>query len=324
MASAALDVVGLVSGVIGIVQFIQGIFPESPPTVNKAGSSNLRIAAALNGGGLTEANGHIDIIYLYNELGEQITNNAGGTGPFAGDAWSVDSDSFTDFTLDCKGQQPTYVQIYGGSDAICIPYITQTWPDGTQRGWSGDIGRLCGQSSWSYSNVIVSKDGHKPACTWLDSDHTNGLKAQGMQIHMQDFTDVSMNVSSLDPNHFCTYPAMVFQDHPDPHQNSLWQSGDMKLRARSDIKKRTPAMESHIIGSQDASHSAIALCESPTSWSPDFVSFSEGVFCDMGTKTPWPLCSGTRVDDCYHWDNHTLITGGGHQARVYDQVSNWE
>ena len=180
MVEAGIDVIGVVSGVLGIVSFFQSLFPPSPSTINQAGSSNLRIAAGMNGKGLSEANGHIGIINLYNENQEKISYNPYEDNPFGGSESEVNSGSFTDFTLDCSGQQPTYVQIFGTGDAICIAYIAQTWPDGTQRGWSGDVGMLCDQSYWAYFNIIVSGDGHKPACTWLDRDHTNGLKAAAM------------------------------------------------------------------------------------------------------------------------------------------------
>ena len=66
---------------------------------------------------------------------------------------------------------------------------------------------------------------------------------------------------------------------------------------------------------------------------PDFVSFSEGVFCDMDRKRWWPLCNGTMTSapaadagkkGCYHWDTHSLVVGEGKRARNYTHVEEWE
>ena len=320
MAAAAIDVIGVVSGVLGIVSFFQGVFPDPPPDTSKAGSSHLRIASGMDGGGMSEAGGHITKINLYNEYREQV---GGVDYRLPWEDGNIEDGSFTDFTLDSNGQQPTYVQILGSDDAVCVAYITQTWPDGIKRGWSGDMGMICDQSHWAYSNVIVSDDGHKPACTWLDADHTNGIKSAGVQIHMQDFTNVTTDYST-DPAHYCNAPVMVFEENPDPDNTVVWKRESAAVTPKRGLLKRSPAMSSHIIGSQDTSHSALKLCSSDTSYSPDFVSFSEGIFCDMGTKTPWPLCSSSVTDDCYHWENHTLITGGDRKPMNYGKVVNWE
>ena len=101
----------------------------------------------------------------------------------------------------------------------------------------------------------------------------------------------------------------------------------------------------HLIASPHQTHSARELCESALSHGPDFVSLSEGVFCDMDTKTHWPLCSSsdgvmngmetgrqgpTQVtEDCYHWDTHSLVLATvkgkrGYVAKDYSDVEHWD
>lgn len=63
-------------------------------------------------------------------------------------------------------------------------------------------------------------------------------------------------------------------------------------------RARLPWMENKLIISDIASHSAANLCNSETSWGPDFVSSVEGKLCDMSTKTLYPLCSKEQVDGC--------------------------
>jgi hypothetical protein len=51
--------------------------------------------------------------------------------------------------------------------------------------------------------------------------------------------------------------------------------------------------ENQLIISSYTGHSAVEVCESETSWGPDFVSLAEGIFCDMCQRQAYPLCSGT-------------------------------
>lgn len=53
--------------------------------------------------------------------------------------------------------------------------------------------------------------------------------------------------------------------------------------------------ENQLVVSEHASHSAVQVCESDSSWGPDFVSISEGVFCDMCKRQYYPLCDGKKI-----------------------------
>jgi hypothetical protein len=48
--------------------------------------------------------------------------------------------------------------------------------------------------------------------------------------------------------------------------------------------------ENHLVISEFAEHSAIEVCESESSWGPDFVSITEGIFCDMCERQSYLLC----------------------------------
>ena len=96
----------------------------------------------------------------------------------------------------------------------------------------------------------------------------------------------------------------------------------------------------HLIASQHDGHSARELCGSQHSHGPDFFSRSEGVFCDMESKTQWALCRSVGDDNatveggngdgdgdaggCYHWETHSLVVGGEKVARGYSRVVEWE
>ena len=84
------------------------------------------------------------------------------------------------------------------------------------------------------------------------------------------------------------------------------------------------ALRGKLVSGTQEKHSAQALCESDTSHGPDFVSHSEGLFCDMGTKRVWPICRTTEVEvGCYDWGSHSLVTREGKEERGYADVEEW-
>jgi hypothetical protein len=141
--AAAIGVIGLVGDGLGIYSFLSGLFAgkgDSQTTV-------IRVAAALNGNGLESADGDIAAIRTYNS-NEQLLGSRSGDYIGSGD--------FKDFEIgQTNVQQAPYVQIGASDNAICIPYVTTTWVDGSQYGWTGDWGYLCGLD-WYYSTVYVS------------------------------------------------------------------------------------------------------------------------------------------------------------------------
>ena len=326
--AVAIDVIGVVSGVLGIFQFAQDQMPSHPD--NPADRSFLRVHLGGGAASVPNAGGILGAIKVYNE-DQTIIGAGSGDGP-------IPRGGFQDITITQSygpGQQPTYVQISGTDDGVCIAYLIQTWPDGIQRGWLGDMGQACG-ATWSYSNVIVGTD-HKPACTWLDQDHT-GILSGSMQIHMQDFTNLTTDYST-DPAHYCAWPAMYFDARTEDTglpDNQLWGAPGPSATATAATakralvnkrgqRKRSTKLANTIVGSHDEAHSAIKLCQSETSHGSDFVSFAEGVFCDMETKTAWPLCEERVKDECYDWETHALVEKGGKTTKKgYSDVQRWE
>lgn len=54
--------------------------------------------------------------------------------------------------------------------------------------------------------------------------------------------------------------------------------------------------ENQLVISEFTGHSAVEVCESESSWGPDFVSVVERVFCDMCLRRTYPLCGGDGGD----------------------------
>ena len=145
------------------------------PVDHKHVNSIVRIAVALNDivAGPTQADGQAPSLVAFNEDKRYI----GASNWNAKD--HVKSGSFVDVVVhqvttikgqtewydemrtDWTAQKWAYLQVLGRDDAVCVAYIGQTWPNGEQRGWLGDMGRACGKR-WFYSNVEVGEEKYKP------------------------------------------------------------------------------------------------------------------------------------------------------------------
>lgn len=98
-------------------------------------------------------------------------------------------------------------------------------------------------------------------------------------------------------------------------------------------------LDDQLVISDVACHSAKEVCESKTSAGPDFVSTAEGLFCDMESKSLWPLCSESLTDSCFdlnergmRYHGHDVdgttkselrVRGEDFGAKVYRDVQNW-
>ena len=112
---------------------------------------------------------------------------------------------------------------------------------------------------------------------------------------MEDSTNSTSNYSR-DPNLSCSSPILLFEygDYRTGAGDHFWTSKRMVKQRDTPVERirpRSAAMNSSISSSTDSSHSAVKLCDSDISYVPDVVSLSEGIFCGMATKTPWPLGS---------------------------------
>lgn len=127
-------VIGVVSSIITIFSFLAENFN------NDGGSSTetkMRVVAALDGtNGLSNAGGHYPDVRLFNENGAFLGGRYDPGYVSNGNAYDINIQQST-------GQQPTYALFTGNTDAICIAYISATWPDGQKYGWVGSWGRRC-------------------------------------------------------------------------------------------------------------------------------------------------------------------------------------
>jgi hypothetical protein len=72
------------------------------------------------------------------------------------------------------------------------------------------------------------------------------------------------------------------------------------------LNSSTPLAKT-IVHSNSSAHVAEELCNHPGSYSPSFVSYYEGKFCDMATRIVWPLCSDAVSSKCFDTEFNKLI-----------------
>lgn len=167
-----------------VVEAAAGLFHHDE---SKKISTNVRIGIGkTNKEGNT--GGSVPHIALWDDDGRRI-------GQYKGDRnGHLDIGSEINFGIQHSQTQPpfsnaqaTYLMLsMMENDAICVAYVSLTWPDGVNYMFFGDVGFQCG-IPWYHSDLIVDASGYKPRCIWFDKDRSNGLPFRGMGIHITDF-----------------------------------------------------------------------------------------------------------------------------------------
>ncbi|KAH8901232.1 hypothetical protein GQ53DRAFT_4455 [Thozetella sp. PMI_491] len=104
-------------------------------------------------------------------------------------------------------------------------------------------------------------------------------------------------------------------------------------RRRILLERRDLCVENLVI-SPHPGHSARSVCESDTSYGPDFVSLHDGMYCDMCERSLHPVCRPSIREGCFDLVKKELRLGlSGLQGRklqdmpppkTYKSVARWE
>ncbi|KAL9108924.1 MAG: hypothetical protein Q9227_006320 [Pyrenula ochraceoflavens] len=198
MAAAAagivMGIIGLAMGGIGMVPLSKSFAPDKSDQ-----TTTVRIAVGTSLDDSANTHGNTPGIALFDVVGRKI-GSVGGSSSVIADG------SFSDIKVvagdDMGGRQAEYVSISnGGNDALCIAYISMTWPDGSQYIWSGDVGYSCG-GHWYPSQTTFGQAGkdYKPRCLWIDGDDSNGITTQGLGMHITDFESTNERAAAYNKN----------------------------------------------------------------------------------------------------------------------------
>ncbi|KAH0564729.1 hypothetical protein GP486_001876 [Trichoglossum hirsutum] len=202
MANAIINTGILIGTVISLI-------PQKPANPDKQTTVILATGDAPNAGG------SVPHIAVWDGNGNRI-------GQFKGDAnGHIDDKGTMSFTIDNdqnggRSAQPEYISIVmQETDAICISAVV-AMGDSAQWTWTGDLGFTCG-AQWYPSQFPVGASNNPPRCAWIDSDHTNGIVAKGLSMHIRDFSGDPDLVQQYmeDQRRLCQNSArMTFQPEP--------------------------------------------------------------------------------------------------------------
>jgi hypothetical protein len=185
MASALIaGAAGLAITIIDIASFLQSLGGPADPL--KQTEVTIVVGNAPNSGGSIPdiyAKGPFGF-HLAHKSDESFYNDGHLNG---GQAKKFTMDNAPGIDLKVQTHQPQYVSVVmTQGDAICVSAIIANG-NGATYTWTGDLGQKCG-AEWYESDFTFGNSNVPPKCVWLDSDHSNGIVASAVSLHMTDFT----------------------------------------------------------------------------------------------------------------------------------------
>jgi len=307
---------------------------------NKFTSTNVELVA---GHGSSDAGGAIPDVSLFDVNGARIGQwKAKGKKLGAGDS-TTDKQPTQISILENQGTdgQPQYVMLtMANDDAICLTSVAVDG-HGVQWAWMGDVAYHCG-ADWYQSNYAYGNDNYMPKCGWLDKNHSDGLHYVGMSLHMSDFNGDSGLLKEYNDKkdnlcnskarynrigdfekgedadnafpYFFSPPLQYNKDGSDKDEKAIFKPGKVNAKRDAPAAPVNATMNGsidrlgHVVISEYKAHSATELCESSTSRGPSFVAIEEGMYCDMSTKKPHPVCAQGVTTACFDTDNNRLLS----------------
>ncbi|KAL4959211.1 uncharacterized protein BDV14DRAFT_193942 [Aspergillus stella-maris] len=189
------------------------------------------------------------------------------------------------------------------SNALCVSAIVASGGS-QQRIWTGDMAYSCGAQLY-HSKELFGGYNAPLRCAWLEADHSNGILAKGLSLHLQRMTfHPEIMADSLvarfnPPLEYNSQGGIKSPNRGINRRTKAYPDGTFK-------KKRANEVLPHNVTASSDAHSARALCDHPMLLGPDFVDIPEGLFCDMETGKVWPLCEGSSSKTCF--DLHSRET----------------
>jgi len=312
--------------------------------IAKAKDDSTSTAVEIIAGMGPNTDGGIPHVSLWNADGKRMGQAMPKKGAkLAKGASTMDSDKTAIHVKDNlnSGGQPEYILLTTvDDDALCITQVTVSG-HGIEWTWMGDINWQCG-GDWYPSTAKSGNDNWQPKCAWIDANHSDNLRYIAISMHMPDFNPDKGLIDEYNdhPDNLCHSKARFMQwgelavnpgfnaippmfspalqyndDGSDKDFDALFKPGwkdkrDDALNApgnyTADMNGKI-AQPGHVVISDYNAHSAEEVCGSESSRGPSFVSMRENVYCDMESKTHYPLCSTTVTGNCFDVDEMHLL-----------------
>ncbi|KAI7199682.1 hypothetical protein KC324_g3129, partial [Hortaea werneckii] len=213
-----------------------------------------------------------------------------------------------------RGEQAPNVEVTGNNDAICINWLTVSWPGNDDWVFSGGLAERCNIAPWYPSDNLLGYDQdqnpHRPDCFW-DGDGSIGGDRTAVSVYLPNFMTQRDGSYNDDPSVAKYYNddgsgLTYFSPPPDIDNGSNLGKRGSDEYPRPDMDKRQEGSllgsigrllvqnNTRLIQSDLPEHSASRVCDSDSSWGPSFISIGEGTFCDMSSKILYPVCGGEK------------------------------
>ncbi|SMQ52710.1 unnamed protein product [Zymoseptoria tritici ST99CH_3D7] len=319
------DALGPIGDALGLIQFAV----ELIDTPSNTGGTKVQIGVSGQNNPGEDQEGEIRVIWAF----DTYNNVLGSSDTDLGQIPAASRGNYVVHQHEQETTQGQYIDVIASDDEICISWILTAQPSGSseQRVWLGDIGASCGQA-WEYSSQTLSGGTNTTywgKCVWMDTDGGKDIDIDPVAITLRQMkiNTFAYGADAQDKglDYYCS-ATIVTHDDADPIEarpagpharDSLGNSGGMSIDPRSvpqpprvtEPKKPRPRSQKsteRLIVNSRPEQSAVNLCNSPTSRGSDFVSKNEGLFCDMETKTLYPLCSTDQCTDCFDVDADEL------------------
>lgn len=171
------------TGVLALAGLQLGVTLKDAPNPDK------QVSVTLVTGDASDAGGNVPHIAVWDKHGSRI-------GQYKGDRKDNIVKEFSKSITINPDQhggtiaQPEYISIVmQENDGICLSAVIAMGA-GAQWTWTGDMGFTCG-AQWYNSQVAVGSSNNPPRCVWIDADHSYGIVAKGLSMHIRDFTGES-------------------------------------------------------------------------------------------------------------------------------------
>ena len=312
MAQLVAEVIGVVAGVLATIPISQGLF--EPPvdqitTVKIVLGEATDLAASLSG--------NRPGVALWDDLGQSIGTSF-GSDKILPQSNHVDVQIAANSSV--GNAPPSYVSIInGGDDAICVAWVTVTFPDGAQASWSGDTAFQCNADFFESSRQMgtTGPDGtgapFTPHCVWIDRNHSNGLRYQGLAFHMRDFFNNANQATAYGEN-----PGLMCNSGPRFRMYETLRPEDPVLMYKPPLEytdQGTDADPTRIIGAPgvftDQDQKALQkVCQDPNLCDDLTAERCAGVpqFIGAGRAAEVPRCSKRKGDKKRRNENSTNAT----------------
>lgn len=144
-------------------------------------------------------------------------------------------------------------------------------------------------------------------CTWIDSDHSKGLKAGGIAISWSGFTNTVLPVDGDVARCGTSFGAWDKEGGKSVINTTADSKQHQAANGDESTRRRQPNNDRRLVVSSLPAHSADELCRHPTSRGPSFVSLTEGTHCNMETREVLPLCADGLMTGCFDLETETGV-----------------